>query len=59
MFGDYSSEALLGSLREALHVWPDRKAWTRLMQNGMARDFSWNRQGRHYLELYQRLIGGA
>jgi len=27
------------------------------MANGMARDFSWDKQGREYVELYGRLVG--
>jgi len=57
VFDEFSGQALLDSTREALGVWQDRPAWAQLMQNGMARDFSWDRQGKHYVELYQRLIG--
>jgi glycogen synthase len=29
-----------------------------MMKNGMARDFSWQRQGGEYVALYRRLIEG-
>ena len=43
------------ALSEALRAWMDRPGWEALMRNGMQSDFSWNRQGREYLQLYARL----
>ncbi len=54
-FYDASGEALLGTLRWALHVFhnePER--WRQLQRAGMARDFSWNASARAYLEAYDR-----
>ena len=34
----------------------DPAAWEKLQQNGMAKDFSWERQVREYEELYRRLL---
>ena len=31
------------------------RAWRRLVRNGMAQDFSWNREGPHYEALFSRL----
>jgi glycogen synthase len=33
----------------------DRAAWQTLIDNGMAKDFSWDVQGKLYEELYRRL----
>lgn len=55
LFGDFKPSALYDTLRFALHCYEDEEAWRSLMQNGMARDFSWDRQGEHYVELYRRL----
>jgi starch synthase len=41
----------LGRMRE---LFADRPAWRRMMQNGMARDFSWDGPVERYLELYDR-----
>jgi starch synthase len=46
-------------LGTALDWFADRRAWAQLMRNGMARDFSWDRQGPKYEELFRRLAGGA
>jgi starch synthase len=52
---DYADgTALIWALDQALALWPKREAWTRLMRNGMARDFSWERSARAYVEQFQR-----
>ena len=38
---------------EAGRVFAQLRAWRRLMQSGMAQDFSWTASARRYLELYQ------
>jgi len=48
---------MMWALDQALATYQDRKAWTRLMKNGMARDFSWTRSARAYVDLYRRAIG--
>jgi len=44
-------------LRNALVAFQQRDGWGRLMQNGMAKDFSWDVAGREYVGLYQRFVG--
>jgi len=53
-FNDYNGEALLWALREAINVYADKSAWTTLMRNGMAKDFSWTASAREYVKLYER-----
>jgi starch synthase len=53
-FSDYDGEALLGSVREALSVFADKAAWTKLMQNGMKKDYSWNTSARDYVRVYEK-----
>jgi starch synthase len=55
LFDAFTSEALFGSLQRALGVWRDEGAWQRLVQNGMAQDFSWEHQVEEYLALYRKL----
>ncbi|HWN44179.1 MAG TPA: glycogen synthase [Thermoanaerobaculia bacterium] len=57
VFEHYTSEGLRWALDTALDAWQDRAAWERLMLNGMAKDYSWDIQGREYMELYRRLAG--
>ena len=57
LFEDFDSNALLDTIRGALEVYRDPDAWLRLVRNGMGEDYSWDRQGKHYVDLYERLIG--
>ena len=56
-FHEYDSERLLEKINEARLVFADSNLWRTLMLNGMRADFSWTESARHYVDLYQRLIG--
>lgn len=45
---------LMWAIDQALAAFEDRKAWGRLMKNGMTRDFSWERSAGEYEGLYSR-----
>jgi starch synthase len=55
LFDAFEAEALRAALRHALECYRDRDGWRQLMLNGMARDFSWERQVERYVELYRRV----
>ncbi|MFP5209116.1 MAG: glycogen synthase GlgA [Acidobacteriota bacterium] len=55
-FGRYDSGALLAAIDRALAVFQDRETWQRLMRNGMARDFGWERPAREYEEVYAEAV---
>jgi starch synthase len=57
-FDDYTPEALLGTLRWALDVFPQRDAWRRLQQAGMRQDYSWDSSARAYVQVYERARNG-
>jgi len=57
VFEHADSQGVRWALGVALETWKSRAHWRRLQQNGMARDFSWERRGEEYLELYRRLVG--
>ena len=57
VFEHFTADGLRWALGLALETYKDRKAWRRLMRNGMSQDFSWTAQGERYLELYRRLTG--
>ena len=59
LFDEFASDALLAAMRAALELYRDPAAWERLVRAGMARDFSWQRQGQRYVDLYRRLVPGA
>lgn len=57
VFEHFDEHGLRWALDLALDTYADSPAWERLMRNGMAKDFSWEIQGREYVELYERLVG--
>ena len=52
-FKEYSGEALLYAVRQALHHYMDERIWKRIQLNGMANDFSWKGPAREYANLYE------
>src|SRR5207302_800082 len=52
-FVEYSGEALLYAVRQALHHHMDERIWKRIQLNGMAKDFSWKGPAREYGNLYE------
>ena len=57
VFDAFDAQALLRAISHALSVWRMPTAWAQMIQNGMAQDFSWDRQGREYEAIYRSLIG--
>ena len=57
VFNDFNAEALEWGLNTALDLYAAPTHWQRLVRNGMRRDFSWQRQGGLYVELYEKLLG--
>ena len=55
VFNDYNEDAVSWAIGTALDLYQQKGAWRRLVQNGMAQDFSWNRQVQHYIDAYERL----
>jgi starch synthase len=53
-FTDYTGEALLATIKQALLAYRDPSSWQMLMKNGMSRDFSWGASAREYGKIYER-----
>jgi len=47
---------LLETIKRALEIYRDKKAWTKLMLKGMSQDYSWEAQARKYVELYEKAL---
>jgi len=54
MFVDYQPEAFRGAVDLALELWNDKKAWYRLVLNGMSQNFGWSNSARKYVDVYER-----
>ncbi len=57
VFDAFDAHALSKAIESALRTWRDPVQWRRLQQNGMATDYSWERQILKYVELYKKLPG--
>jgi starch synthase len=57
VFDHYDAPALRWAIGFGLQLYQDRRTWRKLMQNGMAMDFSWQRQGQQYVDLFRQLAG--
>jgi starch synthase len=53
-FSEYSGEALLLTIKQALQAFRDQPSWQQLMRNGMNKDFSWNASAKEYVRVYER-----
>lgn len=56
-FNDYTGEALLACVEDALKAFKNHKSWQVLMRNGMAKDFSWTASAREFIRVYERARG--
>jgi len=58
-FVEYSGQALLEAVREAVEMFANRADWQRRMRLGMQKDFSWKTSAGAYSALYRRLLEGS
>ena len=56
-FEDYSSQALLDTLRWALSLYEEKRLWRAVQVAGMKQDFSWDHSARQYVSVYRRANG--
>ena len=57
VFRDYNEDGLRWAIETALDLYPNRPVWRRMMQNGMRKNYSWEKQGQEYVDLFRRLSG--
>jgi starch synthase len=59
-FSEYSGRALLEKIQDACSFFRSKgEAWRRLMERGMAIDFSWRNSTGKYLDLYRKLLANG
>ena len=54
MFEDYNRDVFAETTERAIKTYGDKNVWSKLMQNGMTCDFSWNRSAAKYVDVYRR-----
>ncbi len=55
-FHGYAPQDFLACIDRALAVFPNKEAWQRMMRNGMAKNFSWTRPAREYVDVYAEAV---
>ncbi|MCR4909621.1 MAG: glycogen synthase GlgA [Lachnospiraceae bacterium] len=56
-FVNYNAHEMLGAIRYAMRVFRDRKReWNKIIDRGMAQDFSWHSSAREYTDMYDWLV---
>lgn len=55
-FKNYNAHEMLDIIRYAKHIYYNKRTeWNKLIERGMAKDFSWGTSARKYEELYDRM----
>lgn len=55
-FTEYSVNALVKKVKEALEIFKNRDLWHKLVKNGMDHDFSWKQSAQEYIALYRKIL---
>lgn len=56
VFSDFTHGAMLWGLERAVETYNNSKAWSRLVKNAMACDFSWTASAKKYLQVYDSSV---
>ena len=57
-FANYNADEMLGIIYYAMDVYYNRKnEWSKIIDNGMAVDYSWNVSADKYIDMYRQLTG--
>lgn len=56
VFAPYEAEPLFGAALRGVDCYANPFEWHRMVRTAMARDFSWGRSVRSYLEVYRRVV---
>ena len=59
LFRDYDDQGLRWGISTALELYEDKRLWRKIRRNGMAMDFTWDRQGQYYVEMFRLLCDAS
>jgi len=54
-FAGYNAQGLMAAIDRALAAYQNKAGWQRLMRNGMACNYSWERPAREYAAVYEQV----
>lgn len=56
VFNEFTAASFAEAVARAIVAYRDRDAWFRMMRDGMARDFGWERSEERYRDLYRTVL---
>ncbi len=57
-FANYNAHEMLDTIRYAIHIYYNKKReWNKIIDRGMAKDFSWKASAKEYESLYDNMLG--
>ena len=56
VFTNYEAKDFITTVLKALELYSDKKAWERLMKEGMKANFSWLKSAKNYVSLYKKIM---
>jgi starch synthase len=56
LFDEYSSHALINTLKKAISFYSNKNVWQRIIHNAMQCNYSWDESAKKYIELYKNLL---
>jgi starch synthase len=56
VFNEFTAGAFAEAIARAIVLYRDQPQWTRMMRDGMARDFGWERSEERYRDLYRTVL---
>lgn len=56
VFKEYSSEALLATIREAVGYYRKPRFWNKIVKAGFNQEFSWKSAAKRYIRLYRQVL---
>lgn len=58
-FDEYSVAALQDCINRALETFKDKETWSKVVLNGMTKDWSWNQSAQKYVAVYEQALNNA
>ncbi len=56
VFIEHTKGGLISAIEKAFDAFEDKKAWNKMVKDGMKEDFSWKRSVKEYMEIYKFMI---
>lgn len=56
VFKKFDSKDMMKAVKTAVKTFGDKEAWSKLQQNGMKAEYSWEKSAKKYIELYEKML---